>query len=104
MSDAISRLSVSVNGSVVLVSGDIDAHTCSELAAALDPLPGDGDVHIDASSVGFMDSSGLRVLISAHQTAEAADRQLVIERPSSPVVRLIEVSGLSDHLHVVLDE
>ncbi len=104
MSEATSRLSVSVNGSMVVVSGDIDAHTCPELTAALEPLPGSGDVRVDLSSVGFMDSSGLRVLISAHQAAEAEGRQLVIDRPSSSVVRLLEVSGLSGHINVVLDE
>lgn len=100
MSDSLSRLTVSVQDSDVVVSGDIDAHTCPELTAALEPLPGDGDVHVNASSVGFMDSSGLRVLISAHQSAESSGRRLVITQPSNPVIRLIEVSGLSDHLHV----
>ncbi|WP_040495864.1 STAS domain-containing protein [Ilumatobacter nonamiensis] len=100
MSDALPRLTVSVQDSDVVVSGDIDAHTCPDLTAVLEPLPGDGDVRVDTSSVGFMDSSGLRVLISAHQAAEASGRRLVIDRPSSPVIRLIEVSGLSDHLHV----
>lgn len=104
MSDALSRLTVSVDDSVVVVDGDIDAHTCPDLVAALDPLPGKGDVRVDVSGVGFMDSSGLRALIGAHQTAEAAGRRLVIDRPSSTVVRLIEVSGLSGHLHVEGDE
>ncbi|MGA9275916.1 STAS domain-containing protein [Ilumatobacter sp.] len=101
MSDALSRLTISVQDSVVVVAGDIDAHTCPELTAALDPLPGTGEVRVDTSAVGFIDSSGLRVLISAHQAAEAAERRLVIDQPSSAVVRLIEVSGLSGHLHVV---
>jgi len=100
MSDALSRLTITVQDSDVVVSGDIDAHTCPELTSALEPLPGTGDVRVDTSAVGFIDSSGLRALISAHQAAEAADRRLVIDQPSSAVVRLIEVSGLSGHLHV----
>lgn len=82
------------------VEGDVDAHTCPDLIAALEPLPGSGDVRVDVSAVGFMDSSGLRALIGAHQNAEAAGRRLVVARPSSAVLRLIEISGLSDHLHV----
>lgn len=100
MSDATSRLSVSVDGTAVVVDGEVDAHTCPDLAAALDPLPGSGDVRVDVSGVGFMDSSGLRALIGAHQAAEAADRRLVVARPSPAVLRLIEISGLSDHLHI----
>ncbi|MGK0331181.1 MAG: anti-sigma B factor antagonist, partial [Minisyncoccia bacterium] len=50
--------------------------------------------------VQFMDSSGLRVLIGAHHRAAAAKRKLLICRPSKSVFRIIEISGLSDHLHV----
>lgn len=100
MSEAMSRLSVSVDGSIVVVDGEVDAHTCPDLSEALDPLPGTGDVCVDLSAVGFMDSSGLRALIGAHQSAAAADRRLVITKPSAAVRRLIEISGLSDHLHV----
>ena len=78
MSEAVSRLSVSVEGSDVVVSGDVDAHTCPDLAAALEPLPGSGDVRVDLAGVGFMDSSGLRVLIAAHQSATSADRRIVV--------------------------
>jgi anti-anti-sigma factor len=100
MTDAVPRLSISADGSTVIVDGEVDAHTCPELTSALDPLPGSGNVHVDLSAVGFMDSSGLRALIAAHRTAAEADRQLVIVNPSNAVLRLIEISGLRDHLHV----
>jgi len=47
-----------------------------------------------------MDSSGLRVIIELHQRAEQSSRRLVVRDPSQPVARLIEVSGLTGHLHV----
>ena len=100
MSDAAPRLHVSVTGAEVTVAGDIDAHTCPDLTAALDPLPGDDDVRVDVSDVAFMDSSGLRVLIAAHQSAESVGRRLVIDHPSGAVLRIIEISGLRDHLHL----
>lgn len=103
MSDAVSRLNVSVEGSAISVDGEVDAHTCPHLSAALDPLPGTGDVHVDVSAVGFMDSSGLRALIGAHQNAEQAGRRLIVSNPSGAVLRLIEISGLRDHLNVVDD-
>jgi anti-anti-sigma factor len=101
MSESLSQLEVSIDGSSVVVTGDLDAHTCPKLDAALDPLPGSGDVEVDMSAVSFMDSSGLRALIGAHQTAESEERRVVVRKPSPPVARLIEVSGLSGHLHVV---
>jgi anti-sigma B factor antagonist len=58
-------------------------------------------VRIDMAGVQFIDSSGLRVLIGAHQRAATAKRKLLIGRPSKSVLRIIEISGLSDHLHIV---
>ena len=98
--DPTSRLDIEITGGNVVVIGEIDAHTCPQLAAALEPFPGSGDVQIDMAGVHFMDSSGLRVLIGAHQRAISAKRKLLICRPSKSVFRIIEISGLSDHLHV----
>ena len=94
------RLHIEIIDGGLSVAGEIDAHTCPDLAAALEPLPGSGNVQIDMAGVQFMDSSGLRVLIGAHHRAAAAKRKLLICRPSKSVFRIIEISGLSDHLHV----
>ena len=51
---------------------------------------------IDMANVMFIDSSGLRVLIQAHQKAEQTKRRLVIVNPSLIVSRLFDVSGLND--------
>ena len=81
--------------------GEIDAHSVTVLVRHLDPLPGsEGDVVIDLSGVGFVDSSGLRVLVEAHQRAEAGARRLVLSGSSRPVLRLLEISGLMEFLHV----
>lgn len=101
MPDSSARLSLTHNGDRIIVVGEIDAHTSADFAARLDPLPGSGNVHLDLSGVGFIDSSGLRVIIGAHQRAEDANRKLLLEQPSRAIERIIEVSGLSDHLHVV---
>ncbi|MGK0311898.1 MAG: anti-sigma B factor antagonist [Ilumatobacter sp.] len=98
--DTTSRLDIEIIDGGLSVAGEIDAHTCPDLAAALEPLPGSGNVQIDMAGVQFMDSSGLRVLIGAHHRAAAAKRKLLICRPSKSVFRIIEISGLSDHLHV----
>lgn len=101
MSESLARLTVARDDDRLIVVGDLDAHTCPDLEACLDPLPGSGDVHLELSGVDFMDSSGLRVIIGAHQRATDVDRRLVIERPSTSVQRIIEISGLADHLHIV---
>ena len=102
MSDVPVRLTaIDLDADTLVLEGEIDAHTAPDLAARYVELPaGDGDFVIDMSKVDFMDSSGLRVIIELHQRAEQATRRLVLRTPSQPVIRLIEVSGLNDHLHV----
>jgi anti-sigma B factor antagonist len=101
MSQPSTRLEVIANGPNLVVRGEIDAHVAATLAGHLDPLPGtDGDVRVDVSGVDFVDSSGLRVFIDAHQRARAADRRLVIVQPSRAVSRLLDISGLAGHLDV----
>ena len=100
MSESTERLTVVAADDRLIATGEIDAHSVPALVAALDPLPGDGDVSLDMSAVDFMDSSGLRVLIDAHQRATVDGRRVVLVRPSKAVHRVIEISGLAEHLHV----
>lgn len=99
MTDTRARLDVTHAELGLVLAGEIDAHTAPSLVDHLDPLPdGTGDVVLDIAGVDFMDSSGLRVLIEAHDRARAAGRRLVLRSPSGVVRRLFEVSGLSEHL------
>ena len=94
-------LHITTSPSGLRLRGEIDAHSATTLASHLDPLPGStGDVVIDLSEVGFIDSSGLRVLVEAHQRAENEARRLVLSGPSRQVLRLLEISGLMQYLHV----
>lgn len=99
MTDTGARLDVTHAEFGLVLAGEIDAHTAPLLVEHLDPLPaGTGDVVLDIAGVDFMDSTGLRVIIEAHDRAGAAHRRLVLRSPSSVVRRLFEVSGLSAHL------
>ena len=94
-------LHITTSTSGLHLRGEIDAHSVTLLASHLDPLPGSsGDVVIDLSGVGFVDSSGLRVLLEAHQRAKAEARRLVLSGSSRPVLRLFEISGLMEYLNV----
>lgn len=98
------RLRITADASRLVLVGEIDAHTAPELAVHLDPLPGtDGDVVVDVAGIEFIDSSGLRLIVETHQRAEGLSRRLVLQRPSSAVTRLFEISGLTDHLCVIDD-
>ena len=95
-----SPLLITPNDSGFTVSGEIDAHTAPALAEAIAGRT-DDVVVLDLAAVEFVDSSGLRVLIEAHQAATDSGRTFQLANPSGPVNRLLEISGVSDYLHVI---
>jgi anti-sigma B factor antagonist len=93
-------LEISVTNTGLALAGEIDAYTAPALAEAIGQCD-QSHVLIDMAKVEFVDSSGLRVLIEAHQEAQAAERRIQLTNPSSAVSRLLEISGIDDYLNVV---
>ena len=52
---------------------------------------------IDVSDVAFMDSSGLQELVRLDNRARERGLEVVLARPSVPVMRLLELTGLEQH-------
>lgn len=98
MSQPEDLLAISPTEAGLSASGEIDAHTAPTLAAAIDAAG--PEVDLDLSGVEFVDSSGLRVLIDAHQRLADAGGGLRLTKLSEPVRRLLEISGVSDYLGV----
>jgi anti-sigma B factor antagonist len=85
-------------GSTVTVRGEVDAHTADSLRHHLDGLGAGTVVRLDLSGVGFMDSSGLRVLIAAKRRAVEGGGDVKVVAASRPLTRLFEIAGVADHL------
>lgn len=87
---------------VVEVTGEIDLSNAdlmkSEIDAAIES--GAPRVAVDLRGVGFMDSTGLRVLIGAHQKLRAADRDFAIVSKAGPVERLFEITAVDTSLPI----
>ena len=90
---------------IVALEGEIDLATVPDAERLIaDAEAGQpGRLVIDLSAVTFMDSSGLRVLLTAHRRAEEAGRGFALVRGSDTVNRLLDVTGLTERLEV-LDE
>jgi anti-sigma B factor antagonist len=60
-------------------------------------------VVVDLRELTFMDSTGVRTIVAAHQVAEESGTDLRVVRPSreSAVSRVIEISGIDDALGLV---
>src|SRR3954468_16492366 len=78
---------------IVRLSGELDIATADDLKEALEilELGADDRLVIDLSAVGFMDSSGLRILIAAQREATAAGYQLTVVTGDSPAKRVLEL-------------
>jgi anti-anti-sigma factor len=75
------------------ISGSLDVPSAGHLTELLDELVReDGDVTLDLSGVGFMDSSGLRSVIQA--SMDLGDRGTIrLRHPPEQVRRLLQTSG-----------
>jgi anti-anti-sigma factor len=88
------------DATVVSPRGDIDLSTFARVAAALDDArggsPPGADLILDLREVGFMDTSGLRLVIEQHQRAAAEGYRFAVFRGSPKVQRLFEIAGLAN--------
>ena len=81
--------------------GELDLATAPELESAVLSAIGDGrDVVLDLTGLTFMDSTGVRTIVSAHAAAEGSAGAFAVVRPpaGSPVARVIEISGIAEAL------
>jgi len=84
---------------VLAATGAVDIATRDELLAAGRAILNDPELRglaLDLSDVGFIDSSGIGVLVELAGDAEDLERAFVIVRASYRVTRILDVSGLSD--------
>lgn len=93
-------ITVERNGSeaVVVVRGEIDLETSSDLGAALADLQSAGQVNVDLADVEYMDSTGLRALLLAKDEVEAAGGGFRVTATSNIVARLFDITGVNDLL------
>lgn len=85
---------------VVRPLGDIDVTTAGEFADRLEAADASGApvVVLELSKASFLDSSGIRAIVTAAARLDARGARLLIEGASGAVGRVLEISGLIDRL------
>jgi anti-sigma B factor antagonist len=88
---------------VVGVSGELDLASGPELESELDQLSGPETnlVVIDLRQLDFMDSTGLSILVRAHQRLAGEGCEVGLVRGSQQVQRLLDLTGVADRLRLV---
>ena len=88
--------------SVISLVGEFDRAHVAELTQVIDEVvaSSDPEIIVDLSSLPFLDSSGIAVLVAVHNTLEQQGRRLVLRQPQPNPKKALEICGLIDYLNV----
>src|SRR5699024_11171446 len=87
---------------VITMNGELDVYTAPELQKVLDPIRQDDTHHvrIDVTDVSYMESTGFGILVGTIKYLNQHDRVLRVTGPSKRILRLFEITGLRDLMHI----
>ena len=86
----------------LVLEGEIDLLTSTqlnrELDTVLDRVPPPTRLRVDLAAVGFMDTTGVAVLLKARRRALEAGCRFTVKSASPTIQRLLEITGLASLL------
>ena len=85
------------------ITGDIDHHAARELREELDDVISRSRPELlvlDMENVGFMDSSGIGLVLGRMRAVRANGGELLIKNAPRDIAEVIRISGLS---HLIVD-
>jgi anti-sigma B factor antagonist len=90
------------NKSLVSVTGEVDVSNADELRCALNEATHAGTeaIEVDLSSVSYIDSTGIGVLVGAAHRAADANVDFAVLHPQRNVERVLAMLGVSEELGV----
>jgi anti-sigma B factor antagonist len=97
------RIDTKVEGDTltVMLAGEFDMGSIGDFREAVE---GAGEpwkrAEIDLRDVVFMDSSGLQELVRLNNRARERNLEIALVTPSTPVLRLLELTGLRSHFTI----
>jgi anti-sigma B factor antagonist len=90
------------DGVELALAGDLDMSATFALEPVLDRVLADNprEMVLDLGHVGFVDSSGLGLLIATHERAAGADVDMAITGAGPEIQRVFSIAGLDGVLPV----
>jgi anti-sigma B factor antagonist len=90
---------------LVLVEGEVDIATASKLISVLNSSVAEAikSVIVDLTRVGFMDSTGLALLINTRRRLSLRRKGFAVVCPPGQLRRVFEITDMVDTLHVCPD-
>jgi anti-anti-sigma factor len=89
----------------VTLRGELDLSTVTKVEDELKAVESDAPpvIVLDLKRLSFLDSTGLRCLVTADQRARENDRRVVLVRGPDPVQRVFTITRLEERLEMVDD-
>lgn len=78
----------------VSVKGEVDVATAPQLWEAIEGLHDTRQLVVDLAELTFMDSTGLRVLVRAHELMTGRGGDLVVRSPDAATRKLLEITSV----------
>jgi anti-sigma B factor antagonist len=93
------------DAALVVVSGELDIASAPELEQALDQIQPELTklVIVDLRELEFMDSTGLSIIVRAHQRLADSGCELTLIKGQPQVQRLLDLTGVADRLRLVTE-
>jgi anti-sigma B factor antagonist len=90
---------------LVLVEGEVDIATAAKLISVLNRSVAEAikSVVVDLTRVGFMDSTGLALLINANRRLSLRRKGFAVVCPPGQLLRVFEITDMIETLHVCPD-
>jgi anti-sigma B factor antagonist len=93
-----------LNGrTVVAVTGELDVHSAQRLSEALAELldGGSADLVVDLTDLGFLDSTGLGVMVKALRWVKDAGGSLRVVADDDKITKVFTITGMDEPLGLV---
>jgi anti-sigma B factor antagonist len=88
---------------VVMLDGELDMASAPLLQSTLEgaALATDTTMVLDLQALQFIDSTGLRAILSLRERCRDRAQQFAVTRGSPQVQRLLDITGVSEHLQTL---
>ena len=90
------------NAALIAISGELDIASAPELEQALEAIEPEQTklVVVDLRELEFMDSTGLSIIVRAHQRLSEQGCELTLVQGPPQVQRLLDLTGVAERLRV----
>lgn len=99
----LETVELSADWRAIVVGGDVDLASVDELDKAIKEILAaeKSNLAVDLTATNFMDSTGLRCLVTANRSFQDLNLEFALAVKPGPIERLLDLSGIDSLIKVV---